>query len=272
MEYLPFGETLVEEHLNSNNAPYKFNAKEFDAETGNYYYGARYYNPKWSIWLSVDPLAEKYPGWSPYNYTLQNPVRFTDPTGMSVEGSEWEPDGCGNLISEENDNAETLATYLNTTEENAQSMIDEQGLVTEDNGNVKKDQVLNLNNNMTRSMDNSNGTLTTDDYLNYLETGYSDFTIGSNDKYNCFGCSLSATQGEEINNQNSLMTDPLAMERILNNNYQKVDPKNAVFGKTIISMGSGGVLSHSAVYYGSSKDGTIYVYTKNGYATIFKLS
>ena len=85
MEYLPFGETLVEEHLNSYNSPYKFNAKEFDAETGNYYYGARYYNPKWSIWLSVDPMAEKYPSWSPYSYTLNNPIRYIDPTGMVVE-------------------------------------------------------------------------------------------------------------------------------------------------------------------------------------------
>src|SRR5690554_4908439 len=32
MEYLPFGETLVDEHLNSHNSPFKFNAKEFDAE------------------------------------------------------------------------------------------------------------------------------------------------------------------------------------------------------------------------------------------------
>src|SRR5690554_895621 len=62
MEYLPFGETLVEEHLNSHNSPFKFNAKEYDAETGNYYYGARYYDPKWSMWLSVDPLVEAYPG------------------------------------------------------------------------------------------------------------------------------------------------------------------------------------------------------------------
>jgi len=38
--------------------------------------------------LGVDPLAEKYPGWSPYNYyTLQNPVRLTDPTGM--EPVDW---------------------------------------------------------------------------------------------------------------------------------------------------------------------------------------
>src|SRR5690554_125213 len=81
LEYLPFGETLVEEHLSSYNSPFKFNGKELDEETGNYYYGARYYNPKWSIWLSVDPASEMYPSFSPYNYTLQNPIRFVDPDG-----------------------------------------------------------------------------------------------------------------------------------------------------------------------------------------------
>lgn len=81
MEYFAFGETFVEEHKSSNNSPYKFNGKELDEETGWYYYGARYYDARTSVWLSVDPLAEKYPGWSPYNYTLQNPVRFIDPNG-----------------------------------------------------------------------------------------------------------------------------------------------------------------------------------------------
>ena len=82
-EYLPFGETFVDEHLNSHNTPFKFNAKEFDDETGNYYYGARYYNPKWSTWLSVDPLVEET--MQPYTAFNNNPVRYTDPTGMVWE-------------------------------------------------------------------------------------------------------------------------------------------------------------------------------------------
>lgn len=40
------------------------------------------------MWLSVDPMAKKYPNISPYAYTFQNPIKYTDPTGM-------EPDGWG---------------------------------------------------------------------------------------------------------------------------------------------------------------------------------
>nr|WP_199489111.1 RHS repeat-associated core domain-containing protein [Mesonia sp. K7] len=67
----------------------------WDKETGNYY-GARYYNPKWSIWLSVDPLAEEMPAWSSYAYTFQNPIRYTDPTGMI--GEDWIKDRYGNYL------------------------------------------------------------------------------------------------------------------------------------------------------------------------------
>jgi RHS repeat-associated protein len=84
VEYFAFGETFVEEHSNTERTPYLFNGKELDGETGLYYYGARYYDPRTSIWESVDPLAEKYPGWSPYNAMLNNPVRFLDPNGDSV--------------------------------------------------------------------------------------------------------------------------------------------------------------------------------------------
>ncbi|TDS56948.1 RHS repeat domain-containing protein [Myroides indicus] len=68
---------------------YKFNGKELDESTGYYYYGARYYDPAISIFLSVDPLAEQFPAWNPYNYTMQNPINLTDPTGMAPEGTEY---------------------------------------------------------------------------------------------------------------------------------------------------------------------------------------
>ena len=42
------------------------------------YFGARYYDPNISIWLSVDPLSDKYPNWSAYNYSLNSPVCVVD--------------------------------------------------------------------------------------------------------------------------------------------------------------------------------------------------
>jgi len=54
------------------------------------------------MWLSVDPMAEKYPSWSPYSYTLNNPVRYVDPTGMVVESPDdiriWGKDPDGNDV------------------------------------------------------------------------------------------------------------------------------------------------------------------------------
>ena len=37
------------------------------------------------MWLSVDPLAEKFPAWSPYNYTMNNPINLIDPDGRAPE-------------------------------------------------------------------------------------------------------------------------------------------------------------------------------------------
>jgi RHS repeat-associated protein len=81
LEYFAFGETFVEEHSNTNRIPYLFNGKELDEETGLYYYGARYYDARTSVWVSVDPKMDKYPGWSSYNYTLNNPQNYSDPDG-----------------------------------------------------------------------------------------------------------------------------------------------------------------------------------------------
>ena len=44
-------------------------------------------HPTLSIWLSVDPMADRYPGVSPYAYCGNNPVRLVDPDGREV--NEW---------------------------------------------------------------------------------------------------------------------------------------------------------------------------------------
>jgi RHS repeat-associated protein len=83
-EYIAFGETFIEEHATSASTPYLFNGKEKDAETGLYYYGARYYDPVLSMWLIADPMKDKYPGLSPYNYCLNNPIKLIDPDGKAA--------------------------------------------------------------------------------------------------------------------------------------------------------------------------------------------
>ena len=45
---------------------------------------ARHYNSDLSIWLSVDPMSDKYPGVSPYTYCWNNPVRLVDPDGRDI--------------------------------------------------------------------------------------------------------------------------------------------------------------------------------------------
>jgi RHS repeat-associated protein len=83
LEYIPFGEVFIDERAATStwSTPYKFNAKELDEETGLYYYGARYYDPRTSVWISVDPLAEITPNLSSYVYCKNNPVNFIDPDG-----------------------------------------------------------------------------------------------------------------------------------------------------------------------------------------------
>lgn len=81
IEYVPFGEVFFEERNNVWNTPYLFNAKEFDEETGLYYYGARYYDPRLSLWISVDPKAEEFANVSSYNYVLNNPIKHIDKEG-----------------------------------------------------------------------------------------------------------------------------------------------------------------------------------------------
>lgn len=68
---------------------YKFTGKERDAETGLDYFGARYYGSNMGRFMTPDPLLNSgHPAdpqsWNRYSYTINNPLTFTDPTGMYV--------------------------------------------------------------------------------------------------------------------------------------------------------------------------------------------
>jgi len=68
-------------------------SKEKDTETGYSYpstgsgrrFGARYYDSDLSVWLSVDPMADKYPSMTSYMYTAGNPVMLVDPDGRALD-------------------------------------------------------------------------------------------------------------------------------------------------------------------------------------------
>ena len=110
IEYTPYGELWIEEvAAGLDKLPFRFTGKEMDEETGLYYYGARYLDPKYSRWLSGDPAlsdyipkapiddeAKKYnenlPGMGGvfnvvnlhlYHYAGDNPIKYEDPDGMA---------------------------------------------------------------------------------------------------------------------------------------------------------------------------------------------
>ncbi len=80
LQYLPFGELFAEQRTTANYyTPYKFSGKEKDEETSYSFpiaigIGARYHMSDVSVWLSVDPMRDKYPSMSPFNYCHWNPA------------------------------------------------------------------------------------------------------------------------------------------------------------------------------------------------------
>jgi len=101
MEYFPFGEMWVEEVSGDSPTPYLFTSKELDVETSLYYFGARYYDPRMSVWQSTDPILNQYLDGQPndgifnslnlglYSYAYQSPLKLKDPNGLQVADEEF---------------------------------------------------------------------------------------------------------------------------------------------------------------------------------------
>ena len=93
LQYRVWGEPFIDQRTTANGyeTRYTFSGKERDEETGFSYFGSRYYNSSLSIWLSVDPMSDKYPSTSPYTYCANNPVKLVDPNGEEIDGPDDPP-------------------------------------------------------------------------------------------------------------------------------------------------------------------------------------
>lgn len=115
--YYPFGlkqkgynYTTAYGNGNAQGQKYKYNGKELQDELGlNLYdYGARNYDPALGRWMNIDPMAEKYIMFSPYNYVGSNPIVRTDPTGK-----DWFTDKKGNQTYNKDLTKDNASTILN---------------------------------------------------------------------------------------------------------------------------------------------------------------
>jgi len=81
--YMPFGMQMDSSLTSSGPSRNKFTGHETDEEKQLIHMEWRGYLAEFGRFMSVDPLASSFPGWSPYSYAFNNPLIFNDPTGLA---------------------------------------------------------------------------------------------------------------------------------------------------------------------------------------------
>jgi RHS repeat-associated protein len=142
IEYTPYGETWIEHRYEEEGGslPYRFTGKELDAETGFYYYGARYLDPKTSRWINADPALGDYIPGAPvndearkrnqslpgqggvfnyvnlhvYHYAGNNPVKYVDPDGEWINLIDYTSDNSGGSYDQALDYLSRYSPTANT--------------------------------------------------------------------------------------------------------------------------------------------------------------
>ena len=92
---------------------YRYNGKEEIAADATSDYGARQYSAEFCQWLQVDPLAEKYYSWSPYNFCVGNPLKNEDPNGMGWITATYNGESFYYFDSQVNSQQDIINRYYN---------------------------------------------------------------------------------------------------------------------------------------------------------------
>ena len=149
IEYTPYGELWIEEvAAGLDKLPFRFTGKEMDEETGLYYYGARYLDPKYSRWLSGDPALGEYIPQAPindeakkhnenlpgmggvfntvnlhvYHYAGNNPIKYVDPDGRLLINNVFENSASAREY-ERNHNLRYIAFLIKTLDAKGNAQI-----------------------------------------------------------------------------------------------------------------------------------------------------
>ena len=242
------------------NSTYTFSAKERDPETGLSYFGSRYYSSDLSIWLSVDPMSDKYPSLSPYVYCADNPVKLVDPNGEEI----WIPglDEENNIIvtREEGDDINSFKRFMGSAYNDNE--------INNMYGQMSQDGKINL----TKAYGHEFQIMT--DAINDAKK---DPFFTQTKNYNCWGASLALIRGDRLYGNG---TDPFlpwshdgvgidspGLFDIALNNYAPIKQESASVGKTIMRFGSPvfGMTTHASIFLGVDNSGNEYTFSKNGW-------
>ena len=200
------------------------------------------------MWLSVDPLSDKYPDQSPYSYVGNRPIMVIDPNGMN----EWHPTGDGYLEADAGDNAQTLQTYLN--EIGVDYSLGDMSGWTQDISNYESDygeigQGFRIKSE-SGQFDNLVGT-----YLSTMSQKNEKFGITTFKGNNC-----SPTTFNRVDKAMEFVygRDVLGSMSWSNRKYQAWQGKGGLFGTGVIStMGYGVLVNQNEIYNGGLEPGAV---------------
>jgi hypothetical protein len=226
----------------------------------------------------VDPLANIYSAWSTYHYVADNPVLITDPTGMAWSvtnaqlatgyfqgsGSDWKPvveevtDSDGNTTDklavekEAGDDAESLAEFLDISLSEAERLYDASQTTLVLPENIPGVKSINKSIAAANAIDDAS------------------WFWSSTHEYNCFSCTIDVSSGSDPSSGEQMKW--IDFNSILKRSYTDVsgDMNSYIFGRSIMTFGEGSLfdsninVTHAAIYLGTSSDGTVYTWSKNG--------